>query len=38
MAEAVVEAAKAARFPAAAEPSEAIVPVLVGGPLPWMKR
>ena len=38
MAEAVVEAAKILRFPAAAEPSEAVVPVLVGGPLPWMKR
>ena len=38
MAEAVVEAAKTLRFPAAAEPSEAVVPVLVGGPLPWMKR
>jgi hypothetical protein len=38
MADAVVQAAKTLRFPTAAEPSEAIVPVLVGGPLPWMKR
>jgi hypothetical protein len=38
MAEAVVEAVKAVRFPAAVEPTEAVVPVLVGGPLPWMKN
>jgi hypothetical protein len=38
MAGAVVEAAKAVRFPATAEPSEAIVPVMVGGPQSWMKR
>jgi len=38
MAEAVVEAASKLAFPAADEPSEAIVPVMVGGPLPWMKR
>ncbi|HEV2865977.1 MAG TPA: hypothetical protein VGX37_05640 [Allosphingosinicella sp.] len=37
MAEAVVEAVKKLRFPEAAEPSEAVVPVLVGGPLPWVK-
>jgi hypothetical protein len=38
MADAIVEAAAALRFPAAAEPTEAIVPIMVGGPLPNLKR
>jgi hypothetical protein len=38
MAQAVVAAAAKAKFPSAAEPTEAIVPVLIGGPLPWMKK
>jgi hypothetical protein len=38
MADAIVEEAGKARFPAAPEPTEAIVPIMIGGPLPWMKR
>ena len=38
MAEAVVEAAQRLSFPAAPAPTEAVVPILVGGPLPWMVK
>jgi hypothetical protein len=38
MADAIVEEAKKVRFPAAPEPTEAIVPIMVGGPLPWMVK
>ena len=38
MAEAVLEAARAVRFPTASAPTEAVVPILVGGPLPWMVK
>ena len=38
MAESIVEEARSLRFPAASAPTETIVPVMVGGPLPWMKR
>jgi hypothetical protein len=38
MADAIVEEAKGLRFPAASAASEAIVPIMVGGPLPWMTR
>lgn len=38
MAAAILEAVRKAAFPAAAQPSEAIVPITVGGPLPWMVR
>ena len=37
MAQAVVDAVRKLAFPAASEATEAIVPVLVGGPLPWMQ-
>jgi hypothetical protein len=33
MAEAVVEAVRALSFPAADAPTEAVVPIMVGGPL-----
>ncbi len=38
MAEAVVEAVRALRFPASDAPTDAVVPIMVGGPLPWMQR
>jgi hypothetical protein len=38
MAEAVVEAVRAVRFPAADAATDAVVPIMVGGPLPWMQR
>jgi len=38
MAEAVVEAVRAVRFPAADAPTDAVVPIMVGGPLPRMQR
>ena len=38
MAEAILDAARRAAFPAADAPTDAIVPVLVGGPLPWMQK
>jgi hypothetical protein len=38
MAEAVVEAVRAVRFPAADAPTDAVVPIMVGGPLPWVQR
>lgn len=38
MADSIVEEATKLRFPAASAPTEAIVPIMVGGPLPWMKR
>ena len=38
MAEAVVEAVRAVRFPAADAPTHAVVPIMVGGPLPWVQR
>jgi len=38
MAEAILAAARAATFPAADAPTQAIVPVLIGGPLPWMNK
>jgi len=38
IADAVLAAAAKARFPAADAVTEAIVPVLVGGPLPWMTK
>jgi hypothetical protein len=38
MADAILAAARRATFPAADAPTDAIVPVLVGGPLPWMTK
>jgi hypothetical protein len=38
MAEAIFAAALRATFPEAPASTEAIVPVLIGGPLPWMKK
>jgi hypothetical protein len=38
MAEAVLEAAMRLNFPSAPEPTEAVVPIMVGGPLPWMTK
>jgi hypothetical protein len=38
MAEAILAAARRATFPAADAATEAIVPVLIGGPLPWMNK
>ena len=38
IAEAIVAAAARATFPAADAPTEAIVPILIGGPLPWMNK
>jgi hypothetical protein len=38
MAAAIVAAVRGASFPQASEGSEAIVPITVGGPLPWMIR
>jgi len=33
----IVAGVEALRFPAAGAPSEAILPIMIGGPLPWMK-
>lgn len=38
MAEAVVDAVLARQFPTAEAPTDAVVPIMVGGPLPWMTR
>ena len=38
LADAIVEEARGLRFPLASAPSEAIIPIMVGGPLPWMSR
>jgi hypothetical protein len=38
MAEAVVERCLRLSFPAAPAPTEAVVPIMVGGPLPWMVK
>lgn len=38
MADSIVEEARGLKFPAASAPTDAIVPIMVGGPLPWMKR
>ena len=38
MADAILAAVRRTTFPAADAPTDAIVPVLVGGPLPWMSK